>query len=134
MFLDTYLACVVLALLPHKVRVWVRRLLYVVIYATTMADVYCYWKFGSTLNPAMLLLVAETDSREASEFLSSYLTPDVLFSPVGWIVLLIVVHALIALRHRWCRLLTERQHLLSVSICSLKHGKTVPANVGNTCL
>lgn len=112
LFLDTYLVCVVLALLPHKVRIWLRRLLYVFIYATTMADVYCYWKFSSTLNPAMLLLVAETDSREAGEFLSSYLTPDVLFSPVGWIVLLIVIHAFIALRHRWCRLFTERQHLL----------------------
>ena len=112
LFLDTYLACVVLALLPHKIRVWMRRLLYVVIYATTMADVYCYWKFGSTLNPAMLLLVAETDSREASEFLSSYLTPDVLFSPVGWIVLLIMIHAFLAMRHRWYRLFTERQHLL----------------------
>ena len=43
LFLDTYLACVVLALLPHKVRVWVRRLLYVVLYATTMAEPCSFW-------------------------------------------------------------------------------------------
>ena len=112
LFLDTYLACVVLAVLPDKVRLWVRRVLYVLLYSVTVADVYCYWKFGSTLNPAMLLLVGETDSREAGEFLRSYLTPDVIFSPVGWIVLLAIVHAFIALRHRWLRLLGERRRLL----------------------
>lgn len=112
LFLDTYLACVVLTLLPAKVRTWVRRLFYVFVYATTIADVYCFWKFGSTLNPSMLLLVGETDSREAGEFLRSYLTPDVLFSPIGWIVFLMIIHALIAYRHRLCKLLTERQHLL----------------------
>ena len=117
LFLDTYLACVVLAVLPRKVRMWVRRMLYVVIYATTIADVYCYWKFGSTLNPAMFLLVGETDSREAGEFLRSYLSADVLFSPVGWVVLLAAVHAVVALRHRWWHLLGERRQLLVRARC-----------------
>ena len=45
LFLDTYLACVVLTLLPRKVRVWGKRLLYVVLYAVAIVDVYCFWKF-----------------------------------------------------------------------------------------
>ena len=104
LFLDIYVTCAVLALLPQRVRTWVRRLLYVVLYAVAVVDVYCFWKFGSTLTPTMLLLVAETDAREASEFLHSYLSPDVVFSPVGWLLLLIVVHGLWAVRHRVWRL------------------------------
>jgi heptose-I-phosphate ethanolaminephosphotransferase len=111
LFLDTYLATAVITLLPHKVGVWVRRLAYVVLYAVAIADVYCYWKFDSTLNPAMLLLVGETDSREAGEFLRSYLTPDVLFSPIGWIVVLIVVHAVWACRRSIVGWLSYRQRM-----------------------
>lgn len=110
LFLDIYVTCAVLALLPQKVRTWVRRLLYVVLYAVAVVDVYCFWKFGSTLTPTMLLLVAETDAREASEFLHSYLSPDVVFSPVGWLLLLIVVHGLWAARHRVWRLSGHAWH------------------------
>ena len=110
LFLDTYVACVVLTLLPRKARVWVRRLLYVVLYAVAVVDVYCFWKFSSTLTPTMLLLVAETDAREASEFLHSYLSPDVVFSPVGWLLLLMGVHAVWAVCHLvWRRACGARQ-------------------------
>ena len=37
-------------------------------------------KFDTTITPTMLLLVGETDSREAAEFLESYLTGSVVFS------------------------------------------------------
>ena len=103
LFLDTYIACAVLALIPRKVRTWVRRVLYAVLYAVALVDIYCFCKFGSTLTPTMLLLVGETDAREASEFLRSYLSLDVVCSPVGWLLLLIVLHALWALRHRVAR-------------------------------
>ena len=104
LFLDTYVACVVLSLIPRKIRVWVRRLLYVVLYSVAITDVFCFWKFGTTINPSMLLLVGETDSREAGEFFRTYLNFDVLLSPIGWIVLLMVAHAVIALRKKLCRL------------------------------
>lgn len=95
LFLDTYVACAVLAPLPQKVRVWVRRLLYVVLYGVAIIDVFCFWKFGSTITPSMLLLVGETDSREAGEFFNTYLNLGVLFSPVGWILLLMAAHLII---------------------------------------
>ena len=68
LFLDVYVTCVLLTLLPRKVRLWVRRALYVVLYAVGMVDVSCCWKFGSTLTPTMLLLVGETDALKASEY------------------------------------------------------------------
>lgn len=104
LFLDVYVACAVLALIPRKVRRWVRLALYVVLYAVAITDVFCFWKFGSTISPSMLMLVGETDSREAGEFFSTYLNLDVVFSPVGWVLLLIIVHAVIELRRPLCRL------------------------------
>lgn len=53
----------------------------------------------------MLMLVGETDSREAGEFLSTYLSLDVLSSPVAWIMLLFILHSLVDLRKPLCRLL-----------------------------
>ena len=104
LFLDLYVTCVVLSLLPQKVRLWVRRLMYVVLYSVAITDVFCFWKFGSTITPSMLLLVGETDSREAGEFFTTYINLDVVLSPIGWLVLLMLIHAIIALRKKLCRL------------------------------
>lgn len=89
---DLYIVCVVLALVPLKVRRWVRRLLYVVAYSVSLVDVYCFVRFDSTLTPTMLLLVGETNAQEASEFLVSYLSPAIVFSRVGRVLLVMLVH------------------------------------------
>lgn len=98
LFLDLYVCCVVLAAIPRRVRLWVRRVLYVVLYATAIADVFCFVKFESTLNPTMLLLLDETNSREAGEFLQSYLNADVIFSGLGWILVILILHIVFALK------------------------------------
>lgn len=105
LFLDVYFACAVLAVIPAKVSRWVRLALYVVLYGVALTDVFCFWKFGSVISPSMLMLVGETDSREAGEFFSTYLSLDVLSSPVVWILLLIILHALVDLRKPLCKLL-----------------------------
>lgn len=105
LFLDVYFACAVLTVIPAKVRRWVSLALYVVLYGVALTDVFCFWKFGSVISPSMLMLVGETDSREAGEFLSTYLSLDVLSSPVAWIILLFILHFLVDLRKPLCRLL-----------------------------
>lgn len=105
LFLDVYFACAVLTVIPAKVRRWVRLALYVVLYGVALTDVFCFWKFGSVISPSMLMLVGETDSREAGEFLSTYLSLDVLSSPVAWIMLLFILHSFVDLRKPLCRLL-----------------------------
>lgn len=105
LFLDVYFACAVLTVIPAKVRRGVRLALYVVLYGVALTDVFCFWKFGSVISPSMLMLVGETDSREAGEFLSTYLSLDVLSSPVAWIMLLFILHSLVDLRKPLCRLL-----------------------------
>lgn len=92
LFFDVYALCVFLTLLPMAVRRWVRRVFYAIAYIVAIVDVYCFVKFDSTLTPTMLLLLAETDSREAWEFLRSYITPDIIFSRLGWVLLVMVIH------------------------------------------
>lgn len=103
LFVDLTLISVVLALIPRKVRTWVRRLIYLIFYATAICDVYCFVKYDSTLSPTILMLVGETDSREAGEFLTTVLDPSVLLTPLGWIVLLMLVHLIFATRRWWGR-------------------------------
>ncbi len=105
LFLDVYFACAVLAVIPAKVRRWVRLAIYIILYGVALTDVFCFWKFGSVISPSMLMLVGETDSREAGEFFSTYFNLDVLSSPVVWIILLVIAHALVGLRKPLCRLL-----------------------------
>ena len=101
LFIDVYVLSVVLTVLPRMVKPWVRGFMYAVLYGAAVVDVYCFVKFQSTLTPTMLLLVGETDSREAGEFLRSCVSPDVLLSNVGWVLLLLLVHIVVSLRLRF---------------------------------
>jgi len=92
LFLDIYIVSAVLTLLPRKIRLWVKALLYVVFYGVAIVDIYCYERFESTLTPTMLMLLRETNGQEAGEFLKGYLSWDVVTSMVGWVLLLIVAH------------------------------------------
>ena len=103
LFIDVYALCVVLALLPGRIRVWTRRVLYLCLYAVAFIDLYCLAKFDSTLTPTMLMLVGETDPREAGEFLSTFLDPSLAATPVGWLLLLCFVHIVFTLRHKLWR-------------------------------
>lgn len=94
LFIDVFLLCIVLAVLPRRVRCWVRLLFAMVAYVVAVVDVFCFVRFKATLNPTMLLLVGETDSREAGEFLSSYVQPDILLSGVGAVLLVAIAHGL----------------------------------------
>ncbi|MCH3995194.1 MAG: phosphoethanolamine transferase [Prevotella sp.] len=105
LFFDLYLLCCILALIPLKARRVVRGILYFVFYFTSLADIYCYVNFSSTLNPSILMLVGETNGREAGEAISSLFSFSVIFSKVGWVLLLILIHVLYACRRFILKLL-----------------------------
>ena len=96
LFFDLYVICIILTLIPLKVRRWIRAFLYIIAYCTSLTDLFCWVKFQSALNPSMLLLVGETDEREASEFFSSYFTSDLIFSSIGLLLLVMLIHILTA--------------------------------------
>lgn len=115
LFLDIYVACVVLTLIPRKVRFWVKALLYLLLYGIAIVDVFCYIRFESTLTPTMLMLVGETSSQEASEFLSAYLSWDIITSELGWVLLLLLVHVLWTLVRWLSRSIRQRMVLPKVN-------------------
>ena len=92
LFVDVSVLFLFLSLLPQKISVWIKRLFYVIAYIVAIVDAYCFIKFGSTLTPTMLLLVGETNAQEAGEFLKSYLSTDIIFSKLGWVLLVMLVH------------------------------------------
>ena len=103
MFLDIYVVCLILSFIPIKIRRWIRATMYAILYPVSIIDMYCFVRFGSTLTPTMLLLVGETNSSEASEFFSTYLDWSLLLTPIGLILLLMLVHIvcnIIAARHK----------------------------------
>ncbi len=93
LFFDLYIICILLCLIPRKLKIWVRRGFYVIAYITALADLYCFVKFDASINPTILLLVFETNAREIKEFFTSYLSADVIFSRMGLVLLLIIIHA-----------------------------------------
>lgn len=101
LFLDVYVLATILTILPRRVKPWIRGFFYFVLYTAAVVDVYCFVKFQSTLTPTMLLLVGETDSREAGEFIRSCVSPDILMSGVGWVLLLMAVQILTAIKLRF---------------------------------
>ena len=115
LFLDIYALCVILTLIPRKIRLCVKALLYLLLYGVAIADMFCYVRFESTLTPTMLMLVAETSSQEAREFLSGYLSWDVITTNVGWILLLILIHILWTFTRRWLNKIRQRMILPKVN-------------------
>ena len=114
LFLDIYFLCAVLTLIPRKLRIWVKGLLYIFFYGVSVVDMYCYERFESTLTPTMLMLVGETNAQEAQEFLSGYLSWDVIRTNVGWILLLALIHILWTFLLRLLRKWRERMILPKV--------------------
>ncbi len=111
LFLDIYIVCVLLTWIPRKVRIFVKALLYVVFYGVAIVDMYCYERFESTLTPTMLMLVGETTTQEAGEFLEGYLSWEVINSQIGWVLMLILIHILWTFVRSWIRKNTQEMML-----------------------
>ncbi len=134
LFVDLYVVCAVVAIFPKKVRWGLRAVLYLILYSTAAADTYCYVNFGSTLNPSMLMLVGETNSSEASSFLSALISAEVLFSSVGWILLLALIQILIAIfRKQLIKLYVFIVHRTGVGICQETADGYPPHDCSHAC-
>ena len=114
LFLDIYVVCTLLMLIPQKIRIWVKGVLYVFFYGLALVDMFCYERFESTLTPTMLMLALETTGQEAKEFLSGYLSWDIVKTGVGWIMLLIVVHLLWTIGRIFAKRMSKRMILPKV--------------------
>lgn len=125
LFFDIYVLCVILTLIPRKIRIWVKALLYIILYGVALVDMFCYERFESTLTPTMLMLAMETTGQEAKEFLSGYLSWETVKSGVGWILLLIGVHILWTILRRVISKVRQRLILPKVNPLFFKGMKAV---------
>lgn len=112
LFVDVCLLCMLLWIFPRKVGLWMKRVMYVVAYTVAIVDVYCFVKFDTTITPTMLLLVGETNGDEASEFIKSYLSFDIIFSRLGRVLLVLLAHvgwSVFTLVNKQTRFLADKQ-------------------------
>ena len=134
LFLDIYVVCALLMLIPKKIRIWVKALLYVFFYGVALVDMFCYERFESTLTPTMLMLAMETTGQESREFLSGYLSWDIVNTGVGWILLLIGGHLLWTVIRWLGEKVTSRMILPKVNESQLLIPKAVMGVVVGWCL
>ena len=135
LLIDAYITCALMLIVPGKWRRWARISVAVMLYLLAFIDVFCFNKYGSTLTPTMLLLLFETNIREASEFLGQLFSTDMLVNPASWVALLGLTHALFsrkgrALLARFDAFLQPAKPLLGLAIIALL-GWSVAESVPN---
>jgi len=94
LFFDIYAICILLSILPNRLRhiaSWVSAGL---LYLLAIVDLFCFIRINSTFSPGVLQLIKETNSQEATEFISSYISLDILISPISIVLLLLFIHIL----------------------------------------
>ncbi len=126
LFADVYIVCALVCMVPRRIRLCKRKasrsgytrkgkhdggvplralvkgIIYFLAYTLYIIDTFCWVKFGACINPTMLLLVSETTGSETREFFQSYVTTDLLWSGVGIMLLILVLHMVVAVAwKRW---------------------------------
>lgn len=99
LYSDLYILCAVLAIIPIRIRRIVRFVLYVILYGVALFDLICYVRINTQITPLFIQLVEQTNYREATEALDSYLTPSILFSKVGILLLIIIANIVVSLKY-----------------------------------
>ncbi|MCM1108743.1 MAG: lipid A phosphoethanolamine transferase [Clostridium sp.] len=93
LWVDLYLLCLLLSLLPRRVAGIVRVSCSAVSYILVTVDGYCSMRFGAGISPTMLQLVAETTPAEAGDFFEGYVFRMETFRAVAWPVGIGLLHA-----------------------------------------
>ncbi len=70
---DLYVLCVLLCILPARLRPWVKALFYAVGYAAVVSEGFIHERFHLVYVPMTIQLLRETNPDEAGEFFSAYL-------------------------------------------------------------
>ena len=93
LWVDLYLVCLLLTLLPRRLTAGVRVTCSFVSYLLVTADSYCSVRFGGGISPTILQLVEETTPVEAGDFFLGYVFRAETWDAVAWILLLGLLHA-----------------------------------------
>ena len=110
LFTDLYAICIILAFFPKGIRRWCHHLIYIIAYALALIDVFCWVRFSSAISPSILLLVSETTGSEASEFVNTYITPELFVTDFVWIPIVLLCHVIVTTlpKHRKVKVLAGK--------------------------
>lgn len=89
---DIYILCLFLIILPKRFRSLFRIMISLIAYILAIVNAFCVEHFYARIGPEILNVVLETNTRESSEFVDKFVNFNLLWSWVGAILLLIVVH------------------------------------------
>lgn len=95
LFFDVSFLCILLWMSGKYIRPVLRGFFYVAAYASAFVDMYCFVTCDTTMTPSMITLIAETNTREAGEFIKALISPSLMFGKIGLILLIIIVHSLL---------------------------------------
>ena len=96
---DIYILCLLLMVIPGRSRPFARAIVSGIAYILAIINAFCVEHFYARIGPEILNVVLETNPRESSEFVNKYITLDVMWSGVGLIVFLMIIHILSARIH-----------------------------------
>lgn len=91
-FFDIYIVCVIIEILPKRIRNFVRLFVLIFAYSLTVINVFCVYYFHAKIGPEILNVILETNQRESSEFFDKYINLHLLSTPIMLVLLLILVH------------------------------------------
>lgn len=131
--IDLFLICIFLILLPIKIREFIKSIIYLFAYSLSIIECYCVINFSSTINPSILQLLSETNSREASDFISTFITLRTFISPLTIIGIIGIINISVLLIKRYGITYRIKSSLLSYCItllllCSIIRGGYTWAN------
>ncbi len=93
---DLYLLCFLLSILPNKIRKWIRILLCFILYFLSIINSFCVHYFYAKIGTEILNVVLETNPRESSEFIDKYINLEIIYSGIGLILILLLIHLIFA--------------------------------------
>ena len=79
---------------------WLRRIWYFILFSIYAFSVFIWYNFNMELGPAPLLLIVETDSREAKEFLETFLFSNASIQSYVKVGIFIIISYLLETTHR----------------------------------
>ncbi len=113
LFIDLYLLCLFLQLLPRKVAYIARGFFYTAGYALAFFEVFLTERFLMLFTPTTLRLWMETTGEETKEFFKAYFTGDAMWHTLLWFVPLLVANIVLGLfGRRWLQAVRIRSRLL----------------------
>jgi heptose-I-phosphate ethanolaminephosphotransferase len=107
--MDVYLLCLILTLIPQRFRAFFSFFISLFAYLLAIVNAFCVEHFYAKIGPEILKVILETNSRESSEFIENYIGIDVLWSGVGVILVLIILHVFCAVCHYSIKLVISRK-------------------------